>query len=383
MTIENSETFAWLGDTSAHALYYFYDNTIIVYYDDEEHSYTRYDEAGNLIYIPGVTTVCHIVDYGKSDGLTMWAANMTTFYLQDKIAAHRAEGKDWADITDELFNVWLNEARFHFRDYKNKAADLGKIAHGWIEDFIRALMRNDLEAVMRQVDNLPDDPRARNGCLAALNFMARHKVRWVFTERKLYSREHDFSGTTDGLCNASSCGDPECCGRYDMDTGQKVPVWFIDVLAIVDWKLANKLYREFEWQTSAYDKAILEELGIHAPLRFVTRLGKETAEFESKLLFEDSIEQDFRIFLRCLDLYKDLEAQKDSERALKDAVKAVLKQRKEEDKARAKAERKAARAERKQEREAAEALYKLLRSQGMSVKEAKAAAYGADKIGKE
>jgi hypothetical protein len=365
--------------------YKFYGGEETIWYDDAEHEYTRFDKDGNLIIIPGVTSAVHIID--KSGALTQWAANMATDYIRDMLIAEEEKIRAalphlFADasapflLEAKTVESWLDDARRNFDKYKKRAAETGKLAHDWIEQFIRALMSQTWDIVLELQANLPEDERAANGVMAALDFMVRHKVRWIFTERKIYSRQHDYAGTLDGLAYVSSCGDPDCCGYVNVTTGQREALYFVDVLAIVDWKTSNQLYPEYHYQTAAYLKSIEEELPEYPviPFRFVTRLGKDDGQFEAQLLLPESVESDFDIFLKCLALYGTLKRRKDSEKAVRDTVKAILKAKRDEEKAAIKAaaaaERERLKEERRQAKEGAKAYYKMLRAQKIPVKEA-------------
>jgi hypothetical protein len=361
--------------------YKFFGGSVSLFYDDAEHEYTRFDAAGNLYIVPGVTSAIHIID--KSDALTQWAANQATEYVESKVAEERVKFFEIAaacgdvlapdtqvQIEASLVLSWLNDARFAFRKYKEAAADTGKIAHDWVEQYIRSLIHNEPAQTAELLANLPEDERARNGALAALDWMTKHKVRWVCTERKIYSRDHDYAGTLDGLAYISSCGDPECCGRTNMETGEKEAVFFENVLCMIDWKTSNRLYAEYEYQTAAYLKQQQEERGYVIPLRFIIRLGKDDAQFEARLLFEDTIERDFHIFLECLALYRSIEGRKRGERAVRDILKALFKAQKEAAIAAEKAEKKAKKDLLKFQKAS---MFEDLRRRGFTIKAARAA----------
>jgi DNA repair exonuclease SbcCD nuclease subunit len=222
---------------------------------------------------------------------------------------------------------WLDKAKYAHRDYKDNAADTGKLAHSWIENFIKAAIAGHYDRMMAMLDELPEDERARNGCVASLDWMEHHRVRWVSTETKIYSEQHDYAGTMDGLAYITACGDPECCGEFNGLL--KVAATFVDVLAVIDWKTSNGLYPEYDYQTAAYLKATNENLGLGIELRVIARLGKDDAEFESRFLPKSRLEDDFEIFLLCAALYRKVEERKAADKAHKDAVKARIKAEKE------------------------------------------------------
>lgn len=305
------ELFGWLGPEPEK--YPFYDGAVTLYFDDKAHSYYRYD-GDETIYVPGVTTVVGIVD--RSAALMQWASNQCAEYM----------GEWYRENTDcdfEAFQAALDKARMAHKDYKEDAANVGKIAHGWLERHIISLM----DTGHPTGESMPEDSRAANGVHAALNWMDAHKVRWVFTERKVYSLRHDYAGTGDGLAYISSCGNPECCGKWVKTYGrwERVALKFTDALALIDWKTSNQLHASYDWQTAGYDKAVEEEIGIHGKFpmlqqlveyRVIIKLGKDDGEFDARLLTMDTLERDFTTFLQCLDLYRSTDSveQEDKQR---------------------------------------------------------------------
>jgi hypothetical protein len=373
MTMPTMEAALGIAPTQPPTTYRFYDGEVTVTYDDGEHSYTRFDKDGLPVLIPGVTSAVHIID--KSGPLTQWAANKATEYIGDKIEQERAlfvaaTGSDEGfSIPAETVLGWLDAARFNFNEYKNAASDTGKVAHDYVEKWIKALIRECHDTLAALTANPPEDERARNGATAALAWMKHHNVRWIFTERKIYSRAFDYAGTADGLALIDSCDDAECCGRVNMQTGVRELVVFRDALALIDWKTSNRLYEEYDYQTAAYLKAIEEENNRWLILyRVVIRLGKEDAQFESRLLFNDTLDRDFDIFLKCLALYRELDGRKRRDREVRNTVKGILKAAKE---AAIEAEKLRKKNLKQFIKWSRETLYDICRAEGMTVKASK------------
>ena len=79
-------------------------------------------------------------------------------------------------------------AKTAHKEKLEEAGAIGHIAHNWIEEYIKAILAKDLKKVEEVLANMPADERARNACVAALDWMNSHNVRWIGTERKpLYS----------------------------------------------------------------------------------------------------------------------------------------------------------------------------------------------------
>jgi hypothetical protein len=347
------EQFAWLGPAPKE--YRFYGNEVTLYFDEEKHKYYRY-EGDTEVFIPGVTSVCGIVD--KSSALMQWAANKCADLIREEFAAHAAAPNTvlpmpgCAVVDTALMDQWAEKGRFAHKEHKDRAADIGHIAHEWLERRIKSLIATGKP----HDEELPENPQASNGVIAALEWMGRHNVRWVFTERKIYSLSLDYAGTCDGLAYIDACGDPDCCGYWVQDGERWVltTAEFTNVLAVIDWK------------------TFTEETGREISYRVVARLGKEDAKFEARLLMPQTIERDFATFTQCLALYRSVDAAEEEEKIRKREVRAQIK----EDKARAEEEereRKAAEKERKREiREFKASRYRELRSYKVPVVEAEA-----------
>lgn len=236
--------------------YWFYKGTIEVKFDKVEHKYFLVDpDLGNLIPLLNVSSVSHIVD--RSDALVPWASKMAIEKMLRLVPTYNAELDpskppllSLKHMTLEEFTKLALEAKSAHKDKLEDAGAVGHMAHEWIEKFIKATMAGDKTTVEFLLATMCEDQRATNACKAALDWMRRHNVRWIETERKLYSREYQYSGTMDGLCVVDSCIDRTCCVNE-----------FKDRLTVADWKTSNYLYLEYCMQVSAYQHAVNEEFG--------------------------------------------------------------------------------------------------------------------------
>ena len=266
--------------------YKFYDGQVTLRYDPKDHVYLLVLPDGSLEKQDGVTNICHILD--KSMVLIPWACKMMAQKLLTTASSFatgynvRQEGlPDYYAFHEPGFSKWLNQAKSAHKEKLEDAGYVGHVAHAWIESYIKLRLEHDgaadhtiraiadtkLEVLLA---NFPAEPRAKNACIAALDWMQRHNVRWLGTERKIYSREFKYAGTMDGWCLADSCDNPLCCKQA-----------FKDRLTIADWKTSNYLYPEFILQTAAYTHAFEEETGEEIKDIWIIRLGKEDAEFEA------------------------------------------------------------------------------------------------------
>ncbi|MEK7578149.1 MAG: hypothetical protein AAB456_00290 [Patescibacteria group bacterium] len=227
---------------------------------------------------PGVTTIIGIKD--KSQALIPWAVNCFVDFLTPHIGN---------TLTEDLV---MEGARQH-TVYKKEAADFGTKIHNWVSDYIGAKITS---AVLPE---MPADKEVQIGVNAFLDWEKGHKVKFISSERPVYSKKHHYVGTLDIEAKI----DGEIC--------------------LVDLKSSNALYNTVNLQTAAYRAADEEESKKKYSGRWAVRLAKETeAEFQSRMakkgregkyqVFEakfldddkKNYKRDFEAFLACLKLYQ-------------------------------------------------------------------------------
>ncbi len=314
----------------------FYENTIRVVFDREAHQYFLVEELGNLTPLLNVSTVSHIVD--KSFALVPWASKMAIEKLLRTVPV--TMGRVIMEL--DAFTKLALEAKSAHKDILEDAGTVGHMAHDWIESYIKARLASNEGAVRELVTNRCTDERATSATLAMLKWELAHNVRWVETERKVYSRKHRCSGTMDGLAYTDSCSDPTCCS-----------VSFKDHLSLIDWKTSNYLYTEYLYQTAAYQGFFMEEFPDKKVVdRWVIRLGKEDAEFDPWYLPAETFETDFNGFLTCLSLRRTVDIVEERMKACKKAKRVAKKEARDLEKNRIKAEKKEAKLKLKEEKNA-------------------------------
>jgi hypothetical protein len=346
---------------------------VTLWYDDSAHVYYRFDADGTRIDIPGVTSVLQIID--KSKPLMFWAARLAV----DTVRAGMTDGTGRLKmLATEEFNALLEDARTKHTQRLEEAGDVGHIVHAYLEDMIKDAIASN-NGIMRPLRNVTiTDERVKNSLAAALDWTMRHKVRFICTERKIYSREWDVAGTGDAWAYVSSCDDPTCC-----------PNAYVDHLTLLDWKTSNRMHGTYPTQTAIYLAAYVEETGEPVTDRWVLRLDKETGKLDTLYCPPETFEDDLNCFLAALSLYrlvKKTESARTQQRgevrkirsAIKKEAKAELKLKEKEAKAVARAEAKATKVAKM---EAQKAEYKRLRAQGVPVAEAKALAYPIEVVG--
>ena len=315
--------------------YTFYKGEVELRYNVRDHIYMLVTPTG-LVPQDGVTSVCHVID--KSEVLIPWAVKMMGIKLVADIPKMQLPtGEVIVNLKLEDFEIEVQKAKSAHKDKLEDAGAVGHQAHNWVEHFIKSVLKEDESRKLELLANMPQDDRAANGVIAALDWMKNHNVRWISTERKIYSRKFGYAGTLDGLCVVDSCDDPKCC-----------PHAFKDRLSVADWKTSNYLYPEYRLQTAAYQQAHVEESGDQVQDRWIIRLGKEDAKFEAWHLEYEAFAGDFKAFEDALDLTrsvraikKDIADRKDVQRTENKRVKEAAKKVKEEELAAEKAAKKA------------------------------------------
>lgn len=320
----NSFISKWGGLTESYWFYKDSPDPIELRYDPKDHVYLLVTDQG-LEKVDGVTQTCHIID--KSNALIPWAVKMMHQKLLRTVPV--SEGYVPPMKFEEFEKLSLDAKGAH-KDKLEEAGAIGDIAHAWIENYIKIRIAVDsvfaskpsgdtyefmVLALQWQLANKPGDVRAWNACNAALDWMSRHNVRWICTERKIYSRAYKYAGTMDGLCICDSCYNPLCC-----------PEEFIDRLSVADWKTSNHLYMEYVLQTAGYENAYEEENHVDIEDRWIIRLGKEDGEFEPWHLEKHNFSDDFGGFLDALDLTRRVRLIEGRIAAKKADIRAALKE---------------------------------------------------------
>jgi hypothetical protein len=242
-----------------------YNGEVKISFEPKKHKYTILDNGVELKGLPSVTKVTGTVD--KSGPLVNWAVKSTLEACRKRIipgASYTAE---------ELEDAW-EEARKRWRFIKTVAANIGTAAHSWLEKYFTG-----------QNPPLPGKTELHRPCIdASLDWLAKHKVRFLDNERAVYSRKYKVSGIMDG--------------RAEVD----------DALTLIDWKTGNGIYGEMRLQTAAYAEFYEEETNLGFEKRAIIRLGKEDGRFHSMILDQKEAQKpDFKAFAGTLDLYNGLQ----------------------------------------------------------------------------
>lgn len=227
---------------------------------------------------PSVTGIIGIVD--KSRFLIPWAVDLTIAHIRVNVK------QDWS-FGDPEYIALLEEAKLAHKVKKQEAATIGTEVHEWIEAYVKG------EKV-----KMPERREAMIGVNAFLDWEKANKVKFISSERLIYSKKYGYVGT--------------------MDIEAKVN----GELCLIDIKTSNSIYNTYYMQTAAYVRADEEETrGKKYAGRWIIRLAKETEDdFHSRLALKDkkgeyqvfeakfldnekgNMKRDFDAFINCMEL---------------------------------------------------------------------------------
>lgn len=200
-----------------------------------------------------VTACTGIID--KSGPLMYWAVNLAKEYLLDNLEN---------GITEDH----ILEACKQHRIKKEKAAEIGNQVHEWAENYIKG---NNPE--------MPKDKKVLNGVIAFLKWVKDDKVKFIASEKLVYSKKHGYVGLMDAVAKIK--------GK----------------LVAVDFKTSKSGdYPEYKFQLSAYRGADEEESGSKYDRSIIAHFGKEDGEF--KIIECEEHAKDYKTFLSCLAIKK-------------------------------------------------------------------------------
>lgn len=243
--------------------YKLYNNEIELCFDPTTHTYTVDNE---IIY--GVTSICGILN---KPAILFWAVNKAVDYIDKNLKVGVA--------VDEIGKVnLLKEAKYAHRRHKETAGDLGTIVHTWLEGYIKAVL-NKLP-----LPELPINKEIRLGVETVLDWIKKHEITFISSERKVYSKKHKYAGTLDAEARINGH------------------------LAVIDFKTSSGIYPEHFLQTSAYVKALEEETGNKYDYTVIVLIPKNGGEF--KYAKNENIDLYFRSFLGCLENYRRIRWEK-------------------------------------------------------------------------
>lgn len=197
----------------------------------------------------GATTFLGIKD--KSEALKSYVREQTVKELLPILKS----GKKISE-TELLKALYADE-----RNTKS-AADLGSNVHAWIEDYINHRI-NPKKCAM---PDMPEDPNVATGAASFLQWESEHKVKFLWSEKVVYSLKHDYIGTADfgAIVDGLTC--------------------------LCDIKTGNGMYNSVRAQTASYVMADVEENKTKYGGRWAIRIAKETpGEYAERMALKNEI----------------------------------------------------------------------------------------------
>lgn len=192
-----------------------FNGEVVMHYYDDDHNY-----VWNGTELPSSTAISGIL---HKPGLRYWYINQALAKVQNKIQPNRV----YDEI--ELAEIFDN-AKYSGKEFKDRAANIGKLIHRWIEDYINGHMSG-----ATVTPSMPSHTGARGAVENYMRWEDKVKPEYIFSERRMISRKHNFAGTMD--IAALIDGRP----------------------TVIDIKSGKRVYPEYWLQTASYACMLDEE----------------------------------------------------------------------------------------------------------------------------
>ena len=239
-----------------------YNDTIEITFYPDSH---RFKLSGQRTYLPSVTSITGIID--KSRALIPWAVNTDIGFIRQYL--EEKSGQKFS--LEELLPV-LQEAQNQHNVKKEEAASIGSQVHEFVEKFGLAKINGT------DIPDLSDieDERVLNGINGFLDWYNSNNVKFIDTERLVFSKKYEFVGILDAIV--------EIDGK----------------LVLLDYKTSKGIYNDMFYQISAYQLAYEEETGKELDKAMILHFNKETGDFATKEFSREDHLKNYPIFLSCL-----------------------------------------------------------------------------------
>lgn len=254
-----------------------YNKTIQITFREGNHSYLVNGKSG----YPSVTGITGVID---KPGLKFWSANLCGEYVKEKVDGFNGK------ITPEVVKVWAEDGKKEHTKFKEKAADLGSQVHDFCEQYIKFSL-----GIVKEKPEITKnmDERVRNGILAFLQLVEEKDIKFIASEKIIFSKKHKFVGRLDLKFTIGGKEKHKILHMGDFKTGNPRELTHIEKgVKIVD---GYEPWEEHRYQVSGYQGADIEESGDVFGSKYIFYLSKETGEFKD---FEcDDQEKDYKAFL--------------------------------------------------------------------------------------
>lgn len=231
----------------------------------------KYKIDGTKEWLVSATAITGIVGGDKINLLSNWAQNQ-----YQKAMLRWLEGAN-----DPLHKVEIEEAinlcRSAAEQEKDRTADVGTIVHDYAEAFGKA--RKAGEPVPPLPETAPEE--AYKGIEAFLTWVKNNDVKFLETERLVYSKKHGYVGTLDLLAEVN--------GK----------------VTLVDYKTGKYVYDEHYYQVAGY-KMAWEEEKEKVKAAMILHFDRETGMLGEYPLSLKECNHNGKMFLHLLAIKNDL-----------------------------------------------------------------------------
>lgn len=231
-------------------------------FEPNRHRYTLDDKP-----ITGVTTILGVI---AKPALINWSANMAVDYIKNNLKRDDL-------ITQKDFDLVLSEARKAHTRKRDKAGDIGTAVHGECENWIRAEYLKLKPKENPEYNEVSDKNMADKMIKHFKDWAIKNKVKFIASERQVFSEKYFFCGTYDFLC--------ELDGK----------IWLGDI------KTSNGIYPEFFFQCAGYQICEEEMDGTKIDGHIIVNLKKD-GKFDEKRSVSNKNNK--TAFLSALNLYR-------------------------------------------------------------------------------
>lgn len=221
-----------------------------------------FDEAAHAYYLDGrkMTGVTTILGVLAKPFLIPWASKMAIEYIKEN-SAKTSEG-EYLSITDEL----LLKAQNAHAQKRDKAADVGTLAHALVETYIKT--NNFTPSGNEQVDGM---------VMLFIAWAQKEKVKFLASEKVVWSRDNFYGGKFDFLCEIDGktyLGDYKTgsgiyfdmflqCAGYQIALEEREPETKIDGHIIVNTTKTGKFNVETHYDYETTKQGFLAALKLY------------------------------------------------------------------------------------------------------------------------
>jgi len=215
-----------------------YNKTVELLFNAKKHSYAYrpVNDKNDFKSVDGTTTPLSII---SKPAIIWWAVERALEHIDKQWDING----DYDEITKAQI---LDEAKYAHRRSLKTASDTGTLTHSFIEKFIKS------QIAKTEMPPLPKNEEAKMASQVFIDWAAKYKVRFLFSERKVLSLKYLFAGTMDIGC--------EIEGKH----------------LVGDVKTSSGIYPEMFLQLGAYHLALEEEFPDKKwDDTFIIRCGKD------------------------------------------------------------------------------------------------------------